>query len=270
MRNCIILWFAAMSASSVSFANCGGWAAGVSGQIKYIGSVMKYCDGTNWLPIGLPSCSGNLITAKWSALSNSWVCGGSTPASCKAILNAGGSHGNGSYTIDPGTGDMTVYCDMTVDGGGWTLVVSHNTGVTPVSRKSVTPNSGTFMSNTLYQALNANATEYLFYTSNPGTYYYKMPKTWASTANCQNMTTANPNPIYPTEFVYGWNDPGCNGAGGDYSGVDYADTEFFFGAQQGSPGSYSATGTPGSWIVPYPYFYITINGASDYLMGFVR
>ncbi|MCF7906993.1 DUF2341 domain-containing protein [Patescibacteria group bacterium] len=48
--------------------------------------------------------------------------------SCKAILDAGNSSGDGVYWIDPSNGDFSdkeqVYCDMTNNDGGWMLVTS--------------------------------------------------------------------------------------------------------------------------------------------------
>ena len=57
-------------------------------------------------------------------------------ATCASILAANPGAGSGPYVIDPqgdGVGFDT-WCDMTRDGGGWTLVLQNNTGVSTVGR----------------------------------------------------------------------------------------------------------------------------------------
>ncbi|XP_038071779.1 uncharacterized protein LOC119740511 [Patiria miniata] len=52
-------------------------------------------------------------------------CSAELPASCKAYMESGRSHGSGHYKIQPrcaGNKQLTVYCDQHSNGGGWMRV----------------------------------------------------------------------------------------------------------------------------------------------------
>ena len=94
---------------------CSGGCIDVTSDAKNCGSCGNAC--TNSLP-----CIGGL-------------CG--QPSSCAAILKANPSAGDNTYMIDPdgpgGNAAFNVWCNMTSQGGGWTLVA----GIVPTDGNNV-------------------------------------------------------------------------------------------------------------------------------------
>jgi hypothetical protein len=100
------------------------------GSVEGATSVWLRCDA----PGACPTCDDGVQNQGEDGVDCGWPCGpcaalntqATAQTNCTTVLLSGQSQGDGVYWIDPNGGSTadahTTYCDMTADGGGWTLV----------------------------------------------------------------------------------------------------------------------------------------------------
>jgi hypothetical protein len=104
--------------------------------------------------VGSPDCEGDPVGTETNPGS-----------SCKDILDRGGSGGDGVYWIDPdGSGAFRVYCDMSTDSGGWTLIAQGgyaNCASSSMMESSTVTDTDTctFLPSSIVQRIALNSTE---------------------------------------------------------------------------------------------------------------
>lgn len=154
------------------------------------------------------------------------------PRSCQEILEAGQSQGDGTYTIDADGPEgrldpFEVYCDMTHQGGGWTLFAYHTDGIKVFEVENVTITETGVLQGERWRAIRDNITTGMMFIDEFGK-VSRIDLDRLNEASCQLVQ--NPSSLLPIEgsssHVWHDEDSGCNVGGRDYSMVILEDSTY--------------------------------------------
>ena len=104
----------------------GDCAEGREGTLRWHEDNIEVCDGTEWKSVSPAPMNGQSEA--------------DAGTSCKTIMDAGASQGDGLYWIDPDAdgsdAPFQAFCNMTLDGGGWILAEKDHGGSNGVPHSS--------------------------------------------------------------------------------------------------------------------------------------
>jgi len=144
--------------------------------------------------------------------------------SCSSILNSGKSSVDGVYMVNPdGNAPFKAYCNMTQQGGGWTLFAYHSDGVAMIKRKEFVNKSGYgVLSNKKWNSLKSNAKSGMMFVDENGL-VSTLSLAKLNNGNCKSISSINDLTVNENPGKGGsgglWHneDSGCLLQGGDYS-----------------------------------------------------
>lgn len=152
--------------------------------------------------------------------------------SCQEILGAGQSQGDGTYTIDADGPEgrldpFEVHCDMSREGGGWTLYAYHTDGIKVFEVENVTITEPGVMQGERWRAVRDNMTTGMMFVDEFGK-VSRINLDRLNEASCQLVQ--NPSSLLPIEgsssHIWHDEDNGCAVNGRDYSMVLLEDSTY--------------------------------------------
>lgn len=146
------------------------------------------------------------------------VCQFISGKTCATIKDLYPSAKSGYYQIDPDDAGplqpFTAYCEMEIEGGGWTLVANHKDGLIPqVKPEGVKIDEKGILSDERWQALRALMTTGMMFVDEKGK-VSRISATKLLNGNCKPLDTT----LKPTDGrLWHHENSGCDGTGWDYS-----------------------------------------------------